>query len=89
LQFAPANAATKNCKRVCLYQRCQTDEESQLVTMYIANRAFRALLRFGTFNIVRQAKIYNIEKKINIKMFSLAKCKIESSVLSIALLSIY
>jgi hypothetical protein len=38
LQFAPANVATKNCKRVCLCQRWRTDEKKyDCPTMAIRN----------------------------------------------------
>ena len=63
-----ANRTSQNLSISMSLPTLQTEpQKSQLVTLYIANRAFRAYSRFGAFKKVRQAKIYNIEKKIKYK----------------------
>ena len=63
-----ANRTSQNLSISMSLPTLQTERKSsQLVTMYIANRAFRGSSKFSAFNKVRQAKIYNIKKKIKYK----------------------
>tara|TARA_R110002049_G_scaffold309118_1_gene517327 strand:+ start:1221 stop:1436 length:216 start_codon:yes stop_codon:yes gene_type:complete len=59
-------------------------------TLYIANRAFNSLRKFGA--IYQHRPIFNLAFKMNklkTKFNALAQCKLESLSLSTALLAIY
>jgi hypothetical protein len=52
LQFAPANAKAKNCKRVCLCQRYkQNGKKYENTTTYIKNSGFGALTKMNFINL--------------------------------------
>lgn len=58
--------------------------------MYITNRAFSGLRKFGDYLKHRQAKILILKtNKLKIKMFSSANWKTDTSIVSAALLPIY
>ena len=60
------------------------------ITLYIANRAFGGVRKFGGYLKHRQTKILILKQvKLNIKMFSSAQWQTDTSSVSKALLSIY
>ena len=65
LQFAQANATTKNCKRVCLAnaQRDRRNEESQCVTKAIRN--------LGNVLIFKIISLNKICSKLRINCFKI------------------
>jgi hypothetical protein len=60
------------------------------MTLYIGNRVFGGLRKFGGYLKHRQAKILILKQsKLNIKMFSSAQRQTDTPSVSTALLSIY